>query len=198
MRCQTAPTRPFTSTAVRRSIWAVCLLGAALAWPGAQAAPDSPATAPAGPVNRVDIDAHLSTSGQPSRDYLATLKGQGFEAVVSLVPTGAPEAVADEGEILSRQGLSYVHLPIAFGQPTDADVAQVFAALRALDGRRVLLHCELNFRASSMAFLWRVIERHQDPAQAYEALSRVWAPNGAWRRLIEGQLRQHQIAFELD
>ena len=161
-------------------------------------APEAAVAAPAGPVNRVDIDARLSTSGQPSRDYLTTLKGQGFEAVVSLVPASAPDAVADEGEILRRQGLHYVHLPIAFGQPSDADVAQVFAALRALDGQRVLLHCELNFRASSMAFLWRVIERHQDPAQAYEALSRVWAPNGAWRRLIEGQLRQHRIAFELD
>ena len=196
MHFHPVPNRPAGPAVLRRSLWAACLLAAALAWPGAQAKPD--ATAPAGPVNRVDIDALLSTSGQPSRDYLATLKGQGFEAVVSLVPTGAPEAVADEGEILSRQGLSYVHLPIAFGQPTDADVAQVFAALRALDGRRVLLHCELNFRASSMAFLWRVIERHQDPALAYEALTRVWAPNGAWRRLIEGQLRQHQIAFELD
>ncbi len=32
---------------------------------------------------------------------------------------------------------------------------------------------------------------------AYESVTAVWVPEGSWRRLIEDQLRQHGVAFEL-
>jgi hypothetical protein len=36
----------------------------------------------------------------------------------------------------------------------------------------------------------------EDPRIAYEAVTKVWQPEAAWRRLIEEQLRKHKIAFE--
>ena len=46
-----------------------------------------PAAGHEGPTpNRVDVSPTLSTSGQPTRAFLETLKEQGYEAVVDLAP----------------------------------------------------------------------------------------------------------------
>lgn len=62
--------------------------------------------------------------------------------------------------------------------------------------KKVLVHCQVNMRASSMVFLYRVLRLKEPPERAYEAVEQVWSPRGAWRRLIVEQLREHGIAFE--
>ena len=171
-----------------RSAAALLWLAASLAGP-APPALDAP--------NVVPIDPMLVTSGQPNRAALATLRQQGFEAVVYLAPSTVPDAVADEAAILAAQGIEFVHLPIPFGQPDEHHAAAVSQALQRLKGRKVLVHCQVNMRASSMVFLHRVIAGGQDAARAYESVSAVWAPQGPWRALLQAQLRRHGIAFEL-
>jgi hypothetical protein len=61
----------------------------------------------------------------------------------------------------------------------------------------VLVHCQVNMRASSLVFLHRVIAGGQDAALAYASVSAVWSPQGPWRALLEAQLRKHGITFEL-
>lgn len=146
--------------------------------------------------NYIEISPTLATSGQPSAEALQSLAAQGFQAVVCLAPGTVPNAVANEGELLARQGIEFVHIPINFGTPDASHVEAVAAALHRLQGRKVLVHCEINMRASSMVFLYRVIELHEAPATAYEAVARVWSPRGPWRRLIVEQLARHQISFD--
>lgn len=150
------------------------------------------------PVNRVDIDGRLTTSGQPDADFLRQIGQLGVQAVISLVPVDAGDAVPEEAELVRAQGIEFLHLPIPFDRPTAADVQAVHAVLRRLEGRRVWIHCQINLRASSLVFLYRVLERHEDPVRAWIDVSRVWLPSGAWRRLIEQQLASHHIAFDLD
>jgi hypothetical protein len=69
--------------------------------------------------------------------------------------------------------------------------------MTGLGSRKVLVHCQVNLRASSMVFLYRTIVLKEDPRVAYEAVSGVWSPEGPWRRLIETELRKHNVAFEL-
>ena len=47
-----------------------------------------------------------------------------------------------------------------------------------------------------MVFLHRVIARHEDPALAWEAVTRVWSPRGPWRQLVLTMLRHQGIAFD--
>ena len=65
-----------------------------------------------------------------------------------------------------------------------------------LKGHKVLVHCQVNMRASSMTFLYRVIIRKDPPEQAYEAVAGVWSPAGPWKALLVSQLKKHNIAFE--
>lgn len=146
--------------------------------------------------NVVAITPLLATSGQPSEQALRTLAARGFQAVVYLAPSDVPNAVRGEADILAGQGITFVHLPIPFNAPDDAHVQALFAALDELKGRKTLVHCEINMRASTLVFLYRAIRLRENPAAAYESVARVWSPRGSWRRLVVEELAKNNVQFE--
>ena len=146
--------------------------------------------------NVVAISDRVVTSGQPTAAALSMLGAQGFGAVIYLAPPTVPDAVADEPRILGRQGVAYVNVPIDFSRPAQKDYDDFAAAMAAHAGTKVLVHCQVNMRASSMVFLYRVIAQREDPEAAYAAVSRVWSPHGAWKRFIVAVLRSHGVSFE--
>ena len=117
--------------------------------------------------------------------------------MIYLAPPTVSDAVRDEQLIITRQGLRFINIPIRFDNPTESDFETFASALNELGSRKVLVHCQINMRASSMVFLYRAIILKEDPRVAYEAVTSVWVPDGRWRRLIEDQLRKHKVAFEL-
>jgi protein tyrosine phosphatase (PTP) superfamily phosphohydrolase (DUF442 family) len=147
--------------------------------------------------NVVAIDSKLVTSGQPSAETLAGLKAEGFDAVIYLAPSSVSDAVRDEPAILSRQGIEFVHVAIPFGAPTEVHFEAVSAALTRLKDKKVLVHCQVNMRASTMVFLHRVARRKESPSGAYEAVSRVWSPQGPWKEMAQGILRKSGVDFEI-
>lgn len=148
--------------------------------------------------NVVPISPLLVTSGQPTAEALSKLGAQGYGAVIYLAPLTVSDAVPAEGDIVRKQGLEFINIPIEFGSPTDADFQAFVAALNRLKDRKVLVHCQINMRASSMTFLYRVIARSEKPELAYEAVSRVWSPRGVWKDLLVSELRKANIAFDPD
>src|SRR5262245_35063194 len=64
--------------------------------------------------NTVAVSATLVTSGQPTAQALQRLGDAGFQAVIYLAPRSVPDAVAEEPEIVRRQGIEFVHIPIPF------------------------------------------------------------------------------------
>jgi len=146
--------------------------------------------------NRVDINPRLVTSGQPSAEALASLRAQGFDAVIYLAPPTVSDAVRDEAVIVAKQGLTFVNIPIKFDEPTEKDFQAFTSVLSALSPRKVLVHCQVNLRASSMVFLHRVITAKEDPAVAYDAVAKVWSPDGPWKRLMRALLQKNGVTFE--
>jgi protein tyrosine phosphatase (PTP) superfamily phosphohydrolase (DUF442 family) len=165
----------------------LCL--AALVFSGAARAVTAP--------NVVVIDSNLVTSGQPSAGALADLKNEGFEAVIYLAPSSVADAIKDEPALVSRQGIEFLHIPIPFGTPTEAHFAEVSAALARLKDKKVLIHCQVNMRASTMVFLYRVVQLKEPPSSAYESVTRVWSPQGPWKDMAQSVLGKHGIEFEL-
>ncbi|WP_425258438.1 protein tyrosine phosphatase family protein [Rubrivivax sp. RP6-9] len=146
--------------------------------------------------NVVVIGPNLVTSGQPTAQALARLSQQGFEAVIYLAPSSVPDAVGTEPEVVAQQGLEFIHLPVPFGSPTEGHFESFAAALQRLKGRKVLVHCQVNMRASTMVFLYRVIFEKESPASAWESVTRVWSPEGPWKRLALSQMVKHGIKFD--
>ncbi|MFO1339843.1 MAG: protein tyrosine phosphatase family protein [Burkholderiaceae bacterium] len=146
--------------------------------------------------NVVPISPRLVTSGQPTRAALEGLGARGFGGVIYLAPSTVPDAVRDEAAIVERQGLRYVNIPIPFNKPGDADFDAFVAAMDGMKDRQVLVHCQVNMRGSSMVFLYRVIAGHEPPEAAYEAVTKVWSPDGVWKQFIVAQLHRHGVDFE--
>jgi protein tyrosine phosphatase (PTP) superfamily phosphohydrolase (DUF442 family) len=146
--------------------------------------------------NRVEITPRLVTSGQPSAEALAGLAATGFEAVIYLAPPTVSDAVRDEALIVGKQGLVFVNIPLKFDSPTEKDFEAFTSVLSALSARKVLVHCQINLRASSMVFLHRVISRKEDPRVAYEAVAKVWSPDGPWKTLMQALLSTNGVNFE--
>lgn len=169
-----------------------CLLAAGSLCLGAARAQSQKLAAP----NAVEIDPLLVTAGQPSTAALRGLGGLGFQAVVYLAPWSAHDAIPEEPALLREQGIDFVQWPIDFDRPAENDFRQVSQALQRFAGRRALVHCQINLRASTMVFLHRAIVRREPPAAAYDAVLRVWTPRGPWMTLARDLLRRHGIDFE--
>lgn len=146
--------------------------------------------------NVVPVSPGIVTSGQPDAASLARLAQEGFGAVIYLAPPTVPDAVRGEESIVRGQGLEFVNIPVDFDKPTQADFDAFAAAMDRFADRKVLVHCQVNMRASTFTFLYRAIVRREAPETAYEAVSRVWVPRGVWRTFAREQLRRANIAFE--
>ena len=148
-------------------------------------------------VNYVAATERLHTAGQPDAAALGTLAEQGFELVVNLAPPNNRGAVADEGKLVAEDGPTYVNIPVDWQNPTYEDFELFSAVMNGARDRKVLVHCQLNMRASAFTFLYRVIHERVPPEQAMEALRAVWIPRDEWATFTADVLKRNDIAFEL-
>lgn len=146
--------------------------------------------------NIVPISGTIVTSGQPTAESLGKLASGGFHAVIYLAPLTVADAVPAEAEIVRGQGMEFINIPIPFNNPTAADFEVFVAAMNRLSGQNVLVHCQVNLRASTMTFLYRVIARHVPADEAYDSVAQVWSPQGPWKALIVSELGKAGVAFE--
>ena len=152
---------------------------------------------PAGPVNRVDISEFLSTSGQPAAGYFSVLADQGFEMVINLAPPQSHGSLQNEGGLVASRGLTYVNIPVDWDNP-EPEHFEFFAKLLSENqSRKVLVHCQVGFRASIFTFLYRAIFLQRPADEALEFVHQVWAPNDAWTAFANDLLDAHDIDFEL-
>ncbi len=152
-------------------------------------------------VNYVEISPRLATAGMPARSQFDAIAQAGYQVVISLVPPDAMGAVRDEAVLVAGHGMRYHNIPVNFARPAAADFARFVDAMNQHRSERVLVHCELNMRASSFVFLYRVLELREDPDRAYDAVLRVWRPSGQWHAFIAQMLSeagaQRPLAFDL-
>lgn len=145
--------------------------------------------------NVVVISEKLVTAGQPTAESLADLANLGFEAVVYLAPPTVADAVVHEPEIIRQQGMAFVNIPIQWSKPTEADFQAFVEVMNRFQGRKILVHCQANMRASAMTFLYRVIVAKAPPSPAYESVLKVWTPKNQWKDFMNAQLQQATIPF---
>lgn len=180
----------------RPCLFLLCLWTSAVAQ--AQRGDGGPADA-ARPLaaNHVAVSERIHTSGQPDRETLAELGERGFELVVNLAPPTTADAVADEGRLVAGAGVAYVNIPVNWRQPTAADFDLFSAVMLAAHEMKVLVHCQINMRASAFTFLYRVAHEGVAPGVAFEGLSRVWVPDEHWGVFVNETLARHGIDYRL-
>lgn len=127
------------------------------------------------------------TAGQPAADQYGAIRRASYDVVINLAMPTSPGALPDEGELVTRHGMTYVHIPVDFQAPAASDVHQFFDVMddAAARGQRVFVHCATNKRASTFMYLYRVARQRVPEPVARRDLHRVWVPDETWQRLIE-------------
>ena len=100
------------------------------------------------------VSDRVTTSGLVNAEQLATLGGEGYHAVINLLPDSYEHAVHDEATIVRDQGLDYVYIPVDFAAPTHDDFAAFSDAMDAHSDDQVHVHCAANFRVSAFYGLY--------------------------------------------
>lgn len=148
-------------------------------------------------TNYVRISEDLSTSGQIAYDQISTLQEAGFEVVINLAP--ANETVNSlEGYLVVEQGMSYVHIPVSWREPSQRDLQFFFDVMEANHGRKVYVHCFANMRVSAFVYLYRTLHEGVSEAQARADLEKVWKPEELeqWGAFIGTAQAEHGAGSE--
>ena len=136
----------------------------------------------------------FSSSGQPNKGQLQDVWIDGFERVIYLAFSDHDSSLEGEDRVAKELGMEYVNIPVNWGSPTPEDFAMFAAIMRSAPEKKTLLHCQVNYRASSFSFLYRVIYDDVSVKDAKADLDSVWTPNSIWTTLIHDVLNQHDIS----
>jgi protein tyrosine phosphatase (PTP) superfamily phosphohydrolase (DUF442 family) len=139
---------------------------------------------PAGITNWRRLDRRITTSGQPDEAELRAIAGLGVVAVINLGLHGHAKALPDEAASVQALGLRYIHIPVAFDRPTEADFVAFCAALGGLEDRPVHVHCIANYRVSAFFCRYRRDVLGMDAAAARADMLEIWQPDAVWDAFI--------------
>ena len=73
----------------------------------------------------------LGTAGQPLAAQFSAIKNAGYQVVINLALATSPQALLDEKEIVERQGMEYIHIPVVWESPRVEDALHFFDAMKA-------------------------------------------------------------------
>jgi protein tyrosine phosphatase (PTP) superfamily phosphohydrolase (DUF442 family) len=135
----------------------------------------------------------FSSSGQPTAVQLEKIQEQGFERVIYLAFTDNDTAIEDEDRVVKQLGMDYVHIPVDWEDPTLADFKTFASVMGGENSVKTLLHCQVNFRASTFSFLYRVTVQGVPILDAKDDLDSVWAPNETWFRFVRTVLNEYEL-----
>ena len=147
-------------------------------------------------VNFVAASQRLHTAGQPSQVQLGQLRAKGYAFIINLATPASSGAIPEEGMLIAKTGISYLNIPVDFKTPAYEDFELFSNLLKQTGTRRVLVHCQVNKRASVFTFLYRVVHEGVAPDTAWGNVTSVWAPDPQWLDFIRMVLKRHSIVYD--
>jgi protein tyrosine phosphatase (PTP) superfamily phosphohydrolase (DUF442 family) len=149
-------------------------------------------------VNFRQYSDRFASAGQPSEAQLEQVRDAGFERIIYIAFSNDRNAIANEDRLVRDLGMDYVQIPVVWSAPTTADFESFAAVMQRDPEKKTLLHCQVNFRASAFAFLYRVLYEGVAVADAKADMDSVWSPDDTWRNLIFEILETNGIAPDCD
>ncbi len=134
--------------------------------------------------NWLRLDDRTTTSGQPSEVQLADISALGVRHIINLGLHTHANALSDEAASVAALGMTYIHIPVDFQNPTENDFTAFCAALDASKDVPVHVHCIANYRVSAFFYRYRRDVLRMDVTEARADLQRVWQPTEVWVQFI--------------
>ena len=89
--------------------------------------------------------------------------------------------------------MQYVHIPVNWDAPALTDFVQFMEVMGQHKGKKVLVHCQVNSRASAFVYLYRTLRGGAPEPAEMEVVERLWNANRGyelknmpqWRTFLE-------------
>lgn len=137
-------------------------------------------------INYIPVSDQLATSGQPTPVQIEAIGAAGYDCVINLALHDSTDALYEEGGMVSEAGMNYFHIPVPFDAPTGEHLRLFFNVMKALEGKKVWLHCAYNWRASAFTHHYK---RKVLGITALDELEMLvlqqWEPDEAWLAFLE-------------
>lgn len=137
-----------------------------------------------GIYNYLKVSEGLTTSGQPSEEQFLLIRDAGYKTVINLAPHDVENSLSNQARLLSDLGLSYIHIPVDFKNPTSEDFQKFVESISSSNLDEVWIHCAANMRVSAFVYKYRCEVLDEKPEEALADLSKIWQPYGVWKKFI--------------
>ena len=136
--------------------------------------------------NYVQLTDRVGTSGQPTEEQFEDIAAAGYKAVINLAMPDSDKALPNEGNLVSAQGMDYIHIPIPWEAPTTEHLRRFFGTMHNYAGQRVWVHCAMNLRVSAFMYLYLTSVEKISEAEATSPIIPRWEPqmDDTWRAFI--------------
>ncbi len=134
----------------------------------------------------------LLTSGQPTASQLREIARTGVQTVTNLALPTSDNALPDEEKLVRSLGMEYIHIPVKWEHPTPTDLERFLEIMQTQAGRKLLVHCAANYRASCFVALWRILRQGWSREPALAEMHQIWDENQypVWKQFIHDALIQ--------
>jgi len=120
----------------------------------------------------VRVDERVCTGGQPTREQLASLRGQGIRTVIDLREASEQDIEA-EGVEVRRLGLRFVSIPVAAASPRPEQADAFLAATADPAVFPMFVHCASGNRVGAFWMIRRVLVDGWNETKAEDEARRV-------------------------
>jgi len=134
--------------------------------------------------NFVQMSENFGTAGQPTADQFSTIAENGYRHVINLAMPDHPEALANEGELVSALGMTYLHIPVPFDNPAPGHVGLFCKLLSQISHEKVFIHCIMNYRVSAFMYHYLGKIENRDDSIARSVMLQQWDMEPVWKELM--------------
>jgi len=127
----------------------------------------------------------LWSSGQLSGRDIHALPALGIDVVVNLALPTSSNALPGEADLVTREGMAYVQIPVEWDRPRPEQFVQFAGVLDAFRGHKVWVHCAMNMRVSVFIYLYRRLVLAESVEAASFPMREVWTPDETWQAFID-------------
>jgi protein tyrosine phosphatase (PTP) superfamily phosphohydrolase (DUF442 family) len=142
--------------------------------------------------NFLALSENLFTGGMPKADQMTDAAQRGVQVVINLAPHSVPDALPNEAELVSSLGMQYFNIPVNWNTPTKDGLDRFMTAMDENTDKKILVHCQANFRATAFVALYRILRQGWNTTDAMGDMHKIWDAEDypMWKMFIEETLKK--------
>ncbi|HSL27676.1 MAG TPA: protein tyrosine phosphatase family protein [Anaerolineales bacterium] len=147
--------------------------------------------------NFLTLSEDLFTGGMPTVDQLEDAAQKGVQVVINLAPHDVIDALPNEEQLVTSLGMQYINIPVLWNTPTRDGLDRFMDVMDENKEKKILVHCQANFRATAFMALYRILRLGWNPEDATKGMDMIWDVEDypVWKMFILENLKRSGERF---